>query len=114
MTLHQPYNKVGSHTHQLLGVIPGIEHRCFCPGIAANEQDGVSLLNSQKCSVHDVIASHVCIQIREAAVHIQIAAAQSVEEILQRVSTSEMKQKITVSITVPTRACCRTSMQPTS
>ena len=61
---------------------PGVEDGCLNSGVAANQQYGICLLKAHECGVHDVVAAHICIQVREAPLAVQITAAQPVHQVL--------------------------------
>lgn len=61
---------------------PGVEDRGFSAGVGAYEQDDVSRLNAGDCSVCEVVAAHVRIQIRKPRLHLEVAAAQPICQVL--------------------------------
>ena len=82
---------------------PGIEDGRLYSGVASNEQDGIGLLNTHECGVHDVVAAHICIQVREASLTVQVAAAHSVHQILQNIKPWYQSGGVTSSTAHNTR-----------
>ena len=77
------HRTAGKAMQNMARQLPSVEDRRLYSGVAANEQDGVSLLHAHERSVHDVVAAHICIKVREAALAVQVATAHPVHQILQ-------------------------------
>ena len=72
--------------------MPGIEDGGLYAGVGAHKEDHICLIGPRNGRVHDVVAAHVCVVVREAAIMVQVAASQAVHKVLQHAKAMSWQQ----------------------